>query len=351
MKLKSFIFCCLLFSTDILYAQTDFRPGYVIENSGDTLHGKIDYRSDFLMSSICKFKTNENTIIKFSPKDIIAYRFIEGKYFVSREINSKRVFLEYLIKGKVNIYNMRDETGDHYFLDKEEVKLTELPYVEGIKYIDDKQVFYNTTKHIGILNYYMQDAPDFQSRIAKIGKPEHYSLIKLAEDYHNTLCKDIKCIVFEKKVPFLKIAFEPFFGFGEFNRTYSDIGSFYSVGANILLWGPKLNEKVYFKTGLVYSKYNKGHFYKFPLQIQYIFPLKRIRPTVSIGLDLYYNHLYIGSTLHISGGFIYKIRGRTFFSTSISSEFPSIIILAIDDSKMRFGVFAYSLNVGLHYTL
>ena len=142
-----------------------------------------------------------------------------------------------------------------------------------------------------------------------------------------------------------------FFGFGEFNRDYSDIGSFYAVGVNLLFWAPRLNEKIYFKTGFVYNQYSKGHYYKFPLQIQYLFPTKRIRPTVSIGLDLYYNHLNIGNTLHISGGFIYKIKERTFFSASISSEFPSIIPQVMDNSKVRFGVITYSLNVGFYYIL
>ena len=65
-----------------------------------------------------------------------------------------------MIKGKINVYYMRDEIGDHYYLDKENVKLIEIPYEEGIKYVDDKQVFYESTRHIGLLNFYMQDAPE-----------------------------------------------------------------------------------------------------------------------------------------------------------------------------------------------
>ncbi|WP_016775860.1 hypothetical protein [Anaerophaga thermohalophila] len=189
MKLKNLILFGLLFSIGLLNAQTDFRPGYIIKNTGDTLNGDIDYRGDLLMSRLCKFRDKENIIKDYSPNDIIAFRFIDGKYYVSREINDRRVFLEYLIKGKVNIYYMRDENGDHYYLDKEDVKLTEIPYEEGIKYIDDKQVFYESKKHIGLLNYFMQDAPEFQSRIQSLKKPEHQTLIKLAEDYHNAVCE------------------------------------------------------------------------------------------------------------------------------------------------------------------
>jgi hypothetical protein len=351
MKIKGLIFFGLLLLTEILNAQVDFRPGYVIKANRDTLIGDIDYRGDLLMSKICRFKSKTIKEIEYTPENILAFRFNESKYFVSKEVNGTKVFLEFLIKGKVSIYYLRDDKGDHYFLEKEGVGITEIPYEEGTKFNNNKSYYYQSTKHLGILNYYMQDAPAFQSRIARVGKPEHYGLIKLAEAYHNSVCKDEMCIIFEKKVPLLKIAFEPFLGFGKFNRKYSNIGNYNEVGSNMLLWIPRLNEKIYFKTGLTYAVYKGGHFYKFPCQVQYIFPSKRFRPTVNIGLDLYYNHLNMGNTLQIGGGFIYKIKGRTFFSTSINSEFPSIMTQIMDDSKMEFGVVTYSLNIGLFFEL
>lgn len=168
MKLKRLILLGLLISTGFLKAQTDFRPGYIIKTFGDTIFGQIDYRGDLLMSSLCKFKAVDNTIKEYSPNDIEAFRFIERKYYVTREIDNKKVFMEYLIKGKVNIYYMRDDKGDHYYIDKEDARLTEIPYEEGIKYIDNKEVFYESTKHIGFLTYYMQDAPELQSRIHSV---------------------------------------------------------------------------------------------------------------------------------------------------------------------------------------
>jgi hypothetical protein len=203
MKTKRLIFFGLLVSTGFLHAQTDYRPGYIINSKGDTLYGEIDYRGDLLMSNICRFKAIDNTINEYSPKDIFAYRFVDSKYYESREINGKMVFLEYLIKGKVNIYYIHDDEGDHYYFDKEDVKLTELPYEKGIKYINNKQVFYETKTHIGILNYYMRDAPEVQSRITSIKEPDHRNLIKLAENYHKAICKGEQCIIYEKKQPFL----------------------------------------------------------------------------------------------------------------------------------------------------
>jgi hypothetical protein len=88
---------------------------------------------------------------------LLAFRFLDSKYYVTKEINNKKSFLEYLIKGKINIYYMRDEKGDHYYLDKENVELTEIPYEEKIIYVDDiqfgeKQVFYESKN---IMDYYI----------------------------------------------------------------------------------------------------------------------------------------------------------------------------------------------------
>lgn len=162
MKIKRLLFLGLLFTAGLINAQTDFRAGYVIKENNDTLLGEIDYRGDLLMSEICRFRLNDKgKEVEYSPNDIVAYRFNESKYFVSKEFNGKKIFLEFLIKGQINIYYLRDDSGDHYFLEKEGTKIIEIPYEEGIRYKDDVPYFYKSTKHIGLLNYYMQDAQIF----------------------------------------------------------------------------------------------------------------------------------------------------------------------------------------------
>src|SRR5690606_461912 len=157
--------------------------------------------------------------------------FTESKYYVSKEINGAKVFLEFLIKGQINIYYLRDSNGDHYFLEKAGNPIIELPYEEGIKYVDGKKVFFRTKKHIGLLTYYMQDGPEFQAMINEIGKAEHESLIKLSEDYHSKVCKDGPCIIYEKKPPFRKVNLEAVAGIvnfenaGDFNN-----GSYFQSG-------------------------------------------------------------------------------------------------------------------------
>lgn len=291
MQLLRHILLVLVFSTSLLYARPDFRSGYIIDALGDTIVGKIDYQGDLLMGSVCIFEKVDSVIKEYSPNDILAYRFTDGKYYVSREIESKKVFLEYLIKGKVNIYYLRDNAGDHYFLDKEGLDLTEIPYESGTKYVNNREVYYETKTHLGILHYYMQDAPEFESKIQYIKEPNHQNLVDLAEEYHKVVCDGEKCIIYEKKQPFIKVNIEVVSGILKFTNSNNISNKVYfQNGVLAHFWMPRTNEKVYFKTGFLYSNIqyttDPGDSYtKVPLHIGYMAPnTYRVRPSFSISL-------------------------------------------------------------------
>ncbi len=347
MKLNRLILFGFLILTGLLNAQTDFRPGYIINTTSDTLYGEIDYRGDLLMSSTCKFKDADNTIKEYSPADITAFRFIDNKYYISKPINGTNVFLEYLIKGKINIYYMRDDRGNHYYLQKENVKLTEIPYEQGIKYVDDKQVFYESKKHIGLLIYCMQDAPEFQSRIQSLKKPTHQNLIKLAEDYHNVVCKGDKCIIYEKKQPLFKVNFEVVGGVINFENVKDLNDKFYFQGGVLAhFWMPRTNEKLYFRTGLLYSKLEfiskKSNFYKIPCHIEYVYPRGFIKPRLSYGLNFYYPSY---RSVSFNFGANIKLNNSLYLSATSDIEFNPLIMVLPHD------LLSYSLHIGIIFNL
>jgi len=347
MKLRSIILLGLLFPASLLNAQTDFRPGYIINKSGDTLSGQIDYRGDLFMSSLCRFKEADNTIKEYSPNDIEAYRFIDSKYYVSKEINKTIFFLEYLIKGKINIYYLRDETGDHYYLDKEDVKLTEIPYEEGIKYVDDKQVYFETTKHIGLLNYYMQDAPEFQTRIQTIKKPGHQNLIKLAEEYHNAVCKGEKCVIYEKSVPPVRIIPEMIGGVIKYSTIEHLNDKFYThTGIIGHIWMPRTSEKLYFRTGVLFSQLNidneKSNFFKIPCQLEFIYPKGIFRPRIAYGLNFYLPGF---QSVSFNIGTNIKLTEKLFLSATSEIEFNPMVLIIPKD------LLSYSLQLGLFWRI
>lgn len=294
MKFISTLALALLFATNMLTAQTDFRPGYIITNAGDTVYGKIDYRGDLYMSSKCKFKYENDSICKYSPHDIHSFRFIDGKYYVSRELKDKKAFLEYLVNGEVSFYYMRDELGNHYYVDKEGEPLKELLYRGGLHYVEDTEVeVYNkSTNHLGVLYHYMKDAPELKPKINTVTKPEHKSLVRIAEEYHTTVCSDKECLVYEK--PFPKIYIIP-----EITAGVIRSALFENVDSDLLLVAgfighigmPKRNEKLFFRTGILYSrpyldKKNRNIF-KIPVQIEYIYPKGIFRPRFAYGLNMY----------------------------------------------------------------
>ena len=72
--------------------------------------------------------------IEYLPADINGYRYTDNKMYISKLLikdneilNAKRVFLEYLVKGTMNLYYYRDKNKDeHYYVEKENIALKEL---------------------------------------------------------------------------------------------------------------------------------------------------------------------------------------------------------------------------------
>ena len=93
MKKYKLLIIILIISISV-FAQTDFRPGYVVKTVGDTLFGEIDYRGDKKMSEICRYRVNNKSkVTSFQPGEIYGFRFIDSKYFVSKNVNGSSVFL------------------------------------------------------------------------------------------------------------------------------------------------------------------------------------------------------------------------------------------------------------------
>jgi len=124
----------------MLKAQSNFKPGFIVNNTGDTIYGSIDYRGNMFMGEYCIFKDSNNVKHKYTSQDILAYRFIDNRYFVSREINNKKVFLEYLVKGKISFLYLKDLSGEIIILKKKDFKL--------LKYLMKKESDMLTTNNI-----------------------------------------------------------------------------------------------------------------------------------------------------------------------------------------------------------
>lgn len=193
-----------LFSLQIS-AQRDFRPGFVILNNGDTVKGSIHYKATGT-AVLCTFRAGPTFVpTDYNPYELAAFRFDDGKFFVSRMIESepgpKKVFLEFLLKGKLNLYYMRDGS-DHYYIEKENGRLIELTEKEKIQIGAGGTQTVRPSQFEGKLRSVMADCPAIYPEINRTGL-NHSSLIRLGKDYHEMVCTTEQCIVFERqKKPF-----------------------------------------------------------------------------------------------------------------------------------------------------
>lgn len=345
MNFKAIFFASFLFTTGLLHAQTDFKPGFVIKEKGDTVFGKIDYRDNLRLHQVCRFRqTGSQFETTYSPDEILAYRFTDSKYFISKELEGENVFLEFLIKGKVNIYYLQKIGRDRYFIEKEGSRLTEIFYEKGIKYKGATPHFYRSTIHLGILKVYLLDAPELQPKIKRIKKPEHHGLIKLAEDYHNSICEEEKCIIYEKESPFIKVNVEIVQGLVDYRSNVELDDKYYlQSGALLHFWMPRTSEKMYFKTGVLYSLVELNNEYapliKIPAHLEYIYPKGLIRPKLSYGVNFHASHF---TSVSFSGGVNIRQTEKLFVSVYSDWEFDHLALVLPKDlisSSLYAGVF------------
>lgn len=86
-------------------AQTGFRPAFIIKHNGDTLNGLVQYTKDGKFSKACTFKRFEIAqTIHYSPGQIKAFGFFQGRYFESKSRGNHPEFMECLVKGRISVF-------------------------------------------------------------------------------------------------------------------------------------------------------------------------------------------------------------------------------------------------------
>lgn len=349
---KLLLVTVLLFSSfNLAFSQTEFRKGSIITNDGITISGNIDYRGDIKMSNICKFQdTVTGKIVIYSPDDLKGYYFENGKYFVSKEINGNKNFFQLLFEGSVNIFFSKSTGEDLYYIENKTDGLSPLPYKERSFNNEGKTVSKPTTVHQGTLLHYMKDAPELSEKINRMGKPVDKTLVNLAKEYTRSVTKGDNFKVFQYNKSTFKFNIEPVTGLiyfsgyektGEGNVFSFDAGHMAKknsiiAGAFLNVWIPSVNEKLYFRTGVLLSKgavydyvyileesegvrvTEKRNVIKIPLMIEYIYPKGVFRPKFGYGITL--ASPYTISTTAMAG-FDMKISKNISWSANVDFDF------------------------------
>ena len=112
-----------VFSSGRTLAQADFRPGYILSLSGDTVRGKVDYSSG-RVNYQCRFRPAEGSdAVTYEPGQLRGYGFPGDRTYQVREVpvpasvSLQPLFLEALVRGAASLYyRAGDETVPHYYV-------------------------------------------------------------------------------------------------------------------------------------------------------------------------------------------------------------------------------------------
>ena len=352
----------LLLSVANARAQRDYRHAYIINNQHDTIYGWIDYRGEVRNAKICSFrKTETGQTTDYTPSDIAAYRFIDSKYYVSKDLGTsdtpKMVFLEYLVNGLAKLFYYRGEsTNDFYYIEKDG-QFHELKIDKREVEVDGKTGIKTVKSYIGILRATL-NVLEMNDQINKASL-EHSSLIDIAKNYHRLVCTDgNECIIYEKKKPLMALRIGPMVGadlstlkiiHDDYERYRFEPSTNFTIGMSLNFWMPRVNEKIFLKMHIMYTKYYffnafedaqetiDTHFRSNVLQmgigVKYEYPKGKWRPTLAAGTTA--NYLTGVSIKNVINHFSEDVVR----STTEKMDFPNIFIF----------MSCFEINPGIHY--
>jgi outer membrane protein W len=292
------------------FAQSNSQNGYYITWENDTIHGLINNKSGAGNSLACTFKQDKSAKqLKFSAEDIKAYRFEDGQFYISKTIDIKgiksQVFVEFLVDGISNLYFYRDLDNYFYLIEIENGEILEL-YKEEVTHVEGQsQVEHDTYRHIRMLKLAFSDCMEIQPQVEQ-AKLTHKSLIKLTREYHNYVCDDQECIVYEKDLGPTRVYFAPVIGItssgikfdqGFYSRFQYEGSQDITYGLQVSAVLTRLNEKLSLQLDLLYQQseyygtYNdyyelfiNTNLFQSSILLKHSFPTGRIRPSIGLGL-------------------------------------------------------------------
>lgn len=194
---------CLIISllvSHLALSQTDYRPGYIITLSKDTVEGFILYTTSEVKFTTCSFrKTLSDEVTIFTPTQINGYRLKNDSYFSVRSVKidteiNQLYFAEILVLGKATLFRIFDK----FYLEDSQLKVYPLEQTITEIIEEDKRYKKNDYKYVGILNWQFADCPKAQRQVKGVGLKER-DLTILFEQYNS--CFDQKQTSFKGEKP------------------------------------------------------------------------------------------------------------------------------------------------------
>jgi hypothetical protein len=215
--------------------------------------------------TVCHFRATKNDeITTYLPGEIFGYRFYDiKKFYVSKEIVTndvpRTVFLEFLVKGMLNLYYYVDVDGImYYFFEDQTGKMT------PITKIPDREVrieghglsqFRQDFRYRGAIQYFFNDQTEMSRSVNRV-RFDQTSMINLATEYHDLTCPIGKeCVVFvgKKTSEFTQFNFSLYGGVQLYSDHYIDIFA-PMIGAKISISNSRIIRNMSFQADVSISK-------------------------------------------------------------------------------------------------
>lgn len=223
-RLFTFLFLINLLCISAFAANTEWKNGYIVSLTGDTIHGQVGIYDNGSNYHSCRFRSSlKGEITNYSPADISAYGTENGLVYSSLKVKSVNLddtyFVQFLFNGIVNLYyiELPEDSVYSYILKRVDSERTVL-----MRTVEDSKSRPTAIKRIRITTAtVLGDCPEIQDDIRKI-KGNRDELIKLLEKYHHIVCDDIRCIIYAEKKPKRKHFIGPYAGIrhNEINHFY-----------------------------------------------------------------------------------------------------------------------------------
>lgn len=289
-----------------VFAQQDFRDGFIVKTQRDTIFLRIDYRSKARNYELCRTKDGSG-IKEYGPEELLGYGFVNDKYFESGIVEGS--FAEVLVLGELSLYQhdgsyyaKKDEKL--YHLEERKIK-TENGATVGIR---------ADTKWKGLLGFLMSDCITGQELLKEL-RFEERRITNLTIQYNT--CRHSPFTVYKASMPWTKAEAGIVLGMTRstlvldndhnlpyLNNQYHSLNP--SIGLILAISSPRVSEKIAFQPEVHMSQVNysstrvvRGQAYTMyddtyinvttistPLLIRYSFPERKYSLQLNVGIVL-----------------------------------------------------------------
>lgn len=303
-----------------LWAQSTYRPGYIVQLNSDTLRGELQVRSAIRSGQLCRFRSsNTAETTDYLPTQLRGYG-LNGVVAYQTHLVPKRgtdaatvSFVKLLVVGRANLYLYQDrEDVPHYYLAMGTDSLQELRKLRVRKIVDNQEYFEEQSPFRTVLANAFRDCPSVQYLLPQLTLANS-DLTKIVTRYNKCLGEPATAQV---QVPHERSRFSVGITGGvdatkvNFSQTLSRVrnGSFTDkspmAGLYVDLVSPAFNRNLAFRLDILYEKMHYADTYvalnvstvdertqasfdvsylRLPIQVRYHFNTGRFRPFLQAG--------------------------------------------------------------------